>query len=369
MEKLSLYRKYRPQNFSEISGQEEIVSTLVNSINKKMVAHAYLFCGPRGVGKTTTARVLAKAINCLQPNGAEPCNKCASCLAINNGSAIDITEIDAASNRGIDDVRELRESVKYSPNVLKYKVLIIDECHQLSKDAANALLKTLEEPPAHAIFILATTEIHKMIPTIISRCQRFDFRKVSVADTLEKLKEVAKAEKVKIEDGALELIASNSQGSMRDAQVLLAQIFASGGKEEIKAKDIKNLLGLVDIKILSDFFAFLVADKSKEAIEFLNQIFDKGYDPHEFVNDLISYLRQALLLKIDKTLLNPLMANLTKEDILQLNEHVKLTNQEFIHKAISVFMQAKSAIKFSPLPQLPLELAIVELIELPKQEK
>lgn len=369
MEHLSLYRKYRPKRFDEIAGQEEIVFTLTNSIKKNMVAHAYLFCGPRGVGKTTAARVLAKAVNCLNPDGVEPCNKCASCVAINKGSAVDIIEIDAASNRGIDDIRELREGIKYAPNNLKYKVLIIDECHQLSKDAANALLKTLEEPPAHAIFILATTEIHKMIPTIISRCQRFDFRKVSVANTLERLKEVAKEEKIKITDDALELIASNSQGSVRDAQVLLAQVSASGGKEMIKADDIKNLLGLVDIKILAEFFSFLINKETKNAIEFLNSIFDKGYDPHEFANDLINYLRQALLLKIDKTLINPLMANLTKEDILQLNDYIKVVDEAFLHKSINIFMEAKNGIKFSPVPQLPLELAIVELIELPKQEK
>ncbi|HOU45922.1 MAG TPA: DNA polymerase III subunit gamma/tau [Candidatus Pacearchaeota archaeon] len=369
MENLSLYRKYRPKRFDEIAGQEEIVFTLSNSIKKNMVAHAYLFCGPRGVGKTTAARVLAKAVNCLNPDGVEPCNKCANCLAINKGSAVDIIEIDAASNRGIDDIRELREGIKYSPTNLKYKVLIIDECHQLSKDAANALLKTLEEPPGHAIFILATTEIHKMIPTIISRCQRFDFRKVSVTDTLKRLKEVAKAEKIKIEDDALELIASNSQGSVRDAQVLLAQAAAFGGKENIKAEDIKNLLGLVDVKVLAEFFGFLVKGETKKSIEYLNSVFDKGYDPHEFSNDLINYLRQALLLKIDKSLINPLMANLTKEDIIQLNETIKETKEAFLHKALNVFMEAKNGIKFSPIPQLPLELAIIELIELPKQEK
>jgi DNA polymerase-3 subunit gamma/tau len=369
MENLSLYRKYRPQNFDEVAGQEEIVLTITNSIKKNAVAHAYLFCGPRGVGKTTIARIIAKTVNCLDQHNGEPCNKCANCLAINKGNAVDIIEIDAASNRGIDDVRELREGVRYAPTNLKYKVLIIDECHQLSKDAANALLKTLEEPPAHAIFILATTEIHKMIPTIISRCQRFDFRKVSVVDTIKKLKEVATAEKIKIEDSALELIASNSQGAMRDALVLLAQVSAASGKETITADAIKKLLGLVDVKVLSEFFSYLTKHDAKMAIEFLNSVFDKGYDPHEFVDDLINYLRQALLLKIDKSLVNPMMANLTKEDLLNLNEQIKDVNEAFIHKAINLFLDAKGGIKFSPVAQLPLELAIVELVELPKQEK
>ncbi len=364
-----IYRKYRPVDFSQITGQGEIIKTLQNAVENDMVAHAYLFCGPRGIGKTSTARILAKAVNCLDLKGSEPCNKCANCLSINNGNAVDLVEIDAASNRGIDDIREIREGVKYAPTNLKYKVLIIDECHQLTKEASNAILKTLEEPPKHTIFILATTEIHKMLPTIISRCQRFDFRKVSVKDMVEKLEDIVKKEKIKISKPALTLIASNAQGSVRDAEVLLSQVFALGVKEEVSIESIKNLLGLVDIKVIRDFLAFLVDKDTKSAIQHLNDILDRGYDPNEFLRDLINYLRQALFIKIDKKLLNPLLANLTKEDLLELNEIIKKTDKEFLHKSLNMFLASKSSIKFSPIPQLPIELAIVSLIDLQKDEK
>jgi len=201
MENLVLYRKYRPQSFADVIGQEHVTVTIANEIKSGHVAHAYLFSGPRGCGKTTTARIIAKAVNCLnrKPDEAEPCNKCANCLEIQSGRAIDLIEIDAASHRGIDDIRELREGIKFAPTKLKYKVFIIDECHQLSKDAANALLKTLEEPPAHAIFILATTELHKILPTILSRCQRFDFHKLALPQLVARLQKLADLEGVRIE--------------------------------------------------------------------------------------------------------------------------------------------------------------------------
>ena len=253
---LVLYRKYRPKTFSEVIGQEHIVQTLTNAISSDMVSHAYLFAGPRGSGKTSLARLLAKAVNCQNRKGFEPCNKCSSCLEINQGRAIDLIEIDAASNRGIDEMRELRDGIKFSPTKLKYKVFIIDECHQLSREAANALLKTLEEPPSHAIFILATTQIHKMIPTIVSRTQRFDFRRLTFSEIIKKLEMIARTEKVKIEKPALELIASNSGGSLRDGESLLDQVLTYSrtlNKEKIEAGDIKQLLGLVDINLISQF--------------------------------------------------------------------------------------------------------------------
>ncbi|MDO8260337.1 MAG: DNA polymerase III subunit gamma/tau, partial [Candidatus Magasanikbacteria bacterium] len=241
MTNLVLYRKYRPQVFAEIIGQEHIVQTLTNSISANNISHAYLFSGPRGSGKTTTARVFAKAINCLPAMPAhagqagqdrssfEPCNKCNSCLEIMAQKSIDLIEIDAASHTGVDDVRALIDGIRFSPVSSKYKVFIIDECHQLSKSAVNALLKTLEEPPSHAVFILATTEIHKMIPTIISRCQRFDFKRLKIAEIIKKLEFISKKENVKLEDSALSLIALNSRGSFRDAESLLDECFSFSG--------------------------------------------------------------------------------------------------------------------------------------------
>ena len=230
---LVLYRKYRPQKFGEVVGQEHVVTTLTNSIKGNNISHAYLFSGPRGSGKTTIARLFAKAINCENPtDGFEPCNKCSSCLEIMAGNSMDLVEIDAASHTGVDDIRQLIEGVKFAPVKSKYKIFIIDECHQLSKSAANALLKTLEEPPAHAIFLLATTESHKMIPTILSRCQKFDFKRLQISEIMEKLEFISKKEGVKFEESALSLIALNSRGSFRDAESLLDQCmsFASAAR-------------------------------------------------------------------------------------------------------------------------------------------
>ena len=236
MPNLVLYRKYRPQTFAEIIGQEHVVQTLTNAISSGMISHAYLFAGPRGSGKTTIARLLAKAVNCENRKGFEPCNQCSSCLEISAGRALDLIEIDAASHRGIDEMRELRDGIRFIPTKSKYKVFIIDECHQLTKEAANALLKTLEEPPGHAIFILATTEIHKMIPTIISRCQRFDFRKLTLPEIIKRLEIVSGKEKARIEKPALELIAINSGGSIRDAESLLDQVLTFSGNYRLRKK-------------------------------------------------------------------------------------------------------------------------------------
>ncbi len=232
---LVLYRKYRPQTFAEITGQEHVVQTLTNAISSSGISHAYIFSGPRGSGKTTIARLLAKSANCRdrKPDKFEPCNKCSSCLEIMEARSLDFIEIDAASHRGIDEIRELRDGVKFAPVKEKYKVFVIDECHQLTKEAANALLKTLEEPPSHVIFILATTEIHKMITTIISRCQRFDFRKLNLAEITSRLNFISDKENVKFEKSALELIALNSGGSVRDGESLLDQVLAFAGDSTI----------------------------------------------------------------------------------------------------------------------------------------
>jgi len=367
MANLVLYRKYRPQTFAEIIGQEHVIQTLTNAISLGMVSHAYLFAGPRGSGKTTIARILAKAVNCQDRKKGEfePCNKCSACLEINQGRAIDLIEIDAASNRGIDEMKELRNGIQFSPTRLKYKVFIIDECHQLSKEAANALLKTLEEPPGHAIFVLATTEIHKMIPTIVSRCQRFDFRKLTLPEIIKKLEIIVKAEKKEIEKSALELIASNSGGSFRDAESLLDQVFTYSNafkKEKIESNDIKNLLGLIDINLVSQLVDFLIQKNGAGAVKFLNEVLEKGKDSQEFAKTLISYLRQALILKINPDLINPVMGGLTPEERQRLLVQSQNFKEVELHRALKLFMEAENKMKYSSISQLPLELAIIEFI-------
>jgi len=369
---LVLYRKYRPQTFSEVVGQEHIIRTLSNAVSSGLITHAYLFSGPRGSGKTTIARLLAKAVNCQNLQGSDPCNKCSSCLEITGNRALDLLEIDAASHRGIDEIRELIEGIKFVPTKLKYKVFIIDEAHQLTKEAFNALLKTLEEPPDHAIFILATTEIHKMIPTIVSRCQRFDFRKLTLPEIIKRLESICKKENVKLEKPALELIAINSGGSFRDAEGLLGQALTfANSKKEIKAEEIKDLLGLVGIDSVSKFTDFLCQRKVKEAIYFLNETLEKGLDPQEFSRSLINYLRQALVLKItgsgqDE---NYLITGLTKEELVKLEEQSAAFKENELQRMLNLFLEAQNKMKYSPIPQLPLELAIIEAIDLTDNQK
>lgn len=369
---LVLYRKYRPQKFSEIIGQEHVVKTLTNAISTGMVSHAYLFSGPRGTGKTTLARLLAKAVNCQQRKEGEfePCNKCSSCTEIVQGRAIDLIEIDAASHRGIDDIRELKDGIKFSPTKSKYKVFIIDESHQLTKEAANALLKTLEEPPQHAIFVLATTEIHKMIPTIISRCQRFDFRKLTLPEILEKIDFICKKEKVNIEKPALELIAINAEGAFRDAESLLNQVltFYKDSKKEIKAEDIKSLLGLVEVESVSKLIDFLCKQETSQAINYLNEISQKGMDMEEFAKALVDYLRKGLILKImgeegsGKNFYRYL-PGLTKEEIKKLKKQTESFSQEELSEIVNTFLEAENKMRYSPIVQLPLELAVVKVCE------
>ena len=365
---LALYRKYRPQSFAEIIGQEHVVKTLANAIASGRLTHAYLFSGPRGCGKTTIARLLARAVNCQNRKEGkfEPCNQCSSCQEINEGRALDLIEIDAASHRGIDEVRELRDGIRFVPTKSKYKVFIVDESHQLTREAANALLKTLEEPPSHAIFVLATTEIHKMISTIISRCQRFDFRKLTLPEIIKRLEDICEKEKVKIEKPALELIALNSTGSLRDAESLLDQAltFASTFNRELKAEDIKDLLGLVEVELVSKFTDFLCQKKTMEAIHFLNEISEKGLDLQEFSKSLINYLRQALILKISQPEVgsrdNPLITGLTKEEFARLQTQAATFQDNELQNILNLFLGAQNKMEYSPIPQLPLELAIIE---------
>ncbi|MBL7053564.1 MAG: DNA polymerase III subunit gamma/tau [Candidatus Portnoybacteria bacterium] len=359
MANLVLYRKYRPKTFGEVVNQDHIKKTLINALKLDKVAHAYLFTGTRGTGKTTIARLLAKAINCTQRKDSEPCNKCQACLEINNSKSLDLIEIDAASNRGIDEIRELRDGIKFSPSSLKYKVFIIDEIHMLTREAFNALLKTLEEPPAHAIFILATTEIHKVPQTIISRCQKFDFHKLTIDKIVERLNWISKQEKIKIEKSALELIAVNADGSVRDGESLLGQIMSMEDKN-ITLEEVQTILGITDIKAVSDLAGYLIEKNSGEAIKHINQIVNQGHDLVQFTKSLISYLRKMMILKIDPELSKLVTAELTKEQIQCITEQGEKLDSTDIIKIIHIFIQAGNEIKLADFQQLPLELAIVE---------
>jgi DNA polymerase-3 subunit gamma/tau len=357
------YRKYRPQRFSEFVGQNHVVKTLTNAISMGMISHAYLFSGSRGSGKTTLARIFAKAVNCKNRKEGEfePCCQCNSCIEIQEGRSIDLIEIDAASHRGIDEVRELRDTIRFVPTKSKYKVYIIDEAHQLTKEAANALLKTLEEPPPFVIFILATTEPHKMIPTILSRCQRFDFYKLRMSEILEKLEMIAKNEKINIQKEALVEISRLASGSMRDAESLLDQVFALYGQREIRVEDIRNLLGLVPIQLAIEFFDFLIKKDAKGGINFLNEIGEKGIDLEEFAKSLIDYLRKVLIFKITNSTDDEIFSDLSKEELERLKEQSQKIEEANLKKIISLFLDAQNKMRFSPILQLPLELAIVEV--------
>ena len=357
-----LYRKYRPQNFAEIIGQQHVVQTLVNSIDAGNISHAYLFCGPRGSGKTSIARIFAKAINCENSKNGEPCNKCSNCLEITQGKSIDLIEIDAASHTGVDDIRELTEGVKFAPVRSKYKVFIIDECHQLSKSAANALLKTLEEPPSHAVFLLATTEAHKMISTITSRCQRFDFKKLQIPEIVQKLERISKKENVKFDDSALSLIALNARGSFRDAESLLDKCFSfTGSGGVLKTENIKELLGIVEVGQVADFADKLIAKDAKTAILTLNSMIENGIDLQEFAKTLVFYFRQSLLLKINPTFLTTQNTGFSAPELDRLKAQTAGLGEKDIQNMLEYFIDAENKIKYASISQLPLELAILNI--------
>jgi DNA polymerase-3 subunit gamma/tau len=364
MSNLVIYRKYRPQKFSEVVGQNHVVQTLTSAINSGKTSHAYLFAGPRGTGKTTLARLLAKAINC-DSSGYEPCNKCSSCVEFTGGQALDLIEIDAASNRGIDEIRELRDGIRFTPTRSKYKVFIIDEAHMLTKEAFNALLKTLEEPPAHAFFILATTEVHKILPTILSRTQRFDFKKLSLAEIVSRLKIIIKKEKIKAEKGALELIAINADGSIRDAESMLGQVitYASSDKQ-ITAEEARQVLGIVDINLVMKFTDILAEKNVSKALTFINKLLDEGHDLVQFINSLTNYFRKLLFVKVDKNLASLVGEELTKEQLNVILKQAELFSLENLSKIIQLFIDANREIKYSSLPQIQLELAVVEASKL-----
>ncbi|MCS6789251.1 MAG: DNA polymerase III subunit gamma/tau [Patescibacteria group bacterium] len=363
--KLALYRKYRPKNFSEIIGQETTVLILKNAAIQNKIGHAYIFYGSRGTGKTTTARILAKVLNCKKRQEdskfselGEPCNECEICQAIDNNSFLDVVEIDAASNRGIDEIRNLKEGVQTSPSLGKYKIYIIDEVHMLTGAAFNALLKTLEEPPRHAIFILATTEYEKLPSTIISRAQRFLFKKVSALKILEKLKEIKEQENILIDDEALELIARSSEGSLRDAESILDQISSSAQK--ITLDLVEELIGKSSLKIIDQLTEMILKNDLASSLEYIRKLNDDGYNASQITKDLISYLRKIIVLHVNPKFTDNFQNDFTKEELKRLIDLSKLVNLDKHTVFLKYLIRAYSEIRYSPFSFIPLEIALIE---------
>jgi DNA polymerase III subunit gamma/tau len=349
------YRKWRSRTLSELVGQPHVTQTLLNALKNGTISHAYLFCGPRGTGKTSTARILAKAVNCLTNNGrGEPCNECEMCRAIAEDRAMDVIEIDAASNRGIDDIRDLREKVNYTPSQARRKVYIIDEFHMLSKDASNALLKTLEEPPPHVIFVLATTEAHKVLPTILSRCQHFDFHRLSRSDVAAKLAQVCTAEKINIEAQSLQLIARSSTGSLRDAYNLLEQLTTFYGAD-IHYAQLQAMLGITGDWRVKEMVKHILKNDLTAGINTLINVNNDGLDLHQFNREMVEFLRCLMLAKTGASE----VIDLPAEDVAEMKEMASGASLSQILDTVKVFGQIQ--LGNQDTSTLPLELALVEV--------
>lgn len=355
----ALYRKFRPQNFEDVKGQDHIVTTLTNQIKSQRIGHAYLFCGTRGTGKTTVAKIFAKAVNCENPKDGSPCGECPLCKAIASGASMNVIEIDAASNNGVDNIREIVDEVSYSPAEGKYKVYIIDEVHMLSIGAFNALLKTLEEPPSYVIFILATTEVHKLPITILSRCQRYDFKRITIDTISDRLRELMQAEEVEIEDKALRYIAKTADGSMRDALSLLDQCIAFHFGKELTYDKVLDVLGAVDTAVFGKLFELVCAQDVTGCIELLEEMVIQGRELSQFVTDFAWYLRNLLLVQNSDDIED--VIDVSSENLIRLKEEAKMSDMDTIMRYIRIFSELSGRLRYASQKRILIEIALIKL--------
>lgn len=360
MSYMALYRKWRPDEFEEVKGQEHVVTTLKNQITHDRIGHAYLFCGTRGTGKTTVAKLFAKAVNCEHPlEDGSPCNECASCKAIQAGVSLNVKEIDAASNNGVDNIRDIREEVQYSPTEGKYKVYIIDEVHMLSIGAFNALLKTLEEPPSYVIFILATTEAHKIPITILSRCQRYDFRRISLETIYERLAELLKREGIDAEEKAVRYVAKVADGSMRDALSLLDQCISFYLGQTLTYEKVLEVLGAVDVEVFNQLMQKIAKHDTMGALKHIDEIIWQGRELSQFVNDFTWYMRNLLLLKSSDEVSDQL--DISMENLASMQEIAGQVELNALMRYVRVFSEMSNQIRYATQKRVTLELAIIKL--------
>lgn len=362
----ALYRKWRPRVFGDVKGQDHIVTTLQNQIRSERIGHAYLFCGTRGTGKTSVAKIFAKAVNCEHPEDGSPCGECPSCQQIQAGTSLNVVEIDAASNNGVENIREIRDQVQYPPTEGKYRVYIIDEVHMLSTGAFNALLKTLEEPPSYVIFILATTEVHKIPITVLSRCQRYDFRRITVDTIADRLKELTDAEGMAVEDRALRYVAKAGDGSMRDALSLLDQCAAFHSGETLTYENVLDVLGAVDNRVFRELFGALRSGQTKDCILRLEEMVIQGRELSQFVADFIWFLRNLLILKTADEAEE--LLDMSEDNLKQLREDAALADENVLMRYIRVFSEVLNQIRFAAQKRVLVELAFIRLTK-PEMEQ
>lgn len=355
----ALYRKYRPQSFTDVKGQDAVVATIRNQIHAGRIGHAYLFCGTRGTGKTTIAKIFAKAVNCEHPKDGSPCGECASCRAITAGNSMNVIEIDAASNNGVDNIREIRDEVAYAPTEGRYKVYIIDEVHMLSIGAFNALLKTLEEPPAYVIFILATTEAHKIPVTILSRCQRYDFHRISIDTISERLQELLEQEQAQAEEKAVRYIAKAADGAMRDALSLLDQCMAFYMGEKLTYDHVLEVLGAVDTERFSGIFRAVTASQITAVMQQIEELVAEGRDLSQFVGDFTWYLRNLLLLQSSEDMEDVL--DVSSENLALLKEECSMADSAQLMCFIRVFSELSNQVRYSTQKRILIEIAFIKL--------
>ena len=362
----ALYRKWRPRVFGDVKGQDHIVTTLQNQIRSERIGHAYLFCGTRGTGQTSVAKIFAKAVNCEHPEDGSPCGECPSCQQIQAGTSLNVVEIDAASNNGVENIREIRDQVQYPPTEGKYRVYIIDEVHMLSTGAFNALLKTLEEPPSYVIFILATTEVHKIPITVLSRCQRYDFRRITVDTIADRLKELTDAEGMAVEDRALRYVAKAGDGSMRDALSLLDQCAAFHYGETLTYENVLDVLGAVDNRVFRELFGALRNGQTKDCILRLEEMVIQGRELSQFVADFIWFLRNLLILKTADEAEE--LLDMSEDNLKQLREDAALADENVLMRYIRVFSEVLNQIRFAAQKRVLVELAFIRLTK-PEMEQ